>query len=563
MQKLMKYGELKAEDYLRSKKKIFSDEQPIYIVYVRKSTKGEEKQERSIPDQLKLCKKISTEKKLKVYDFYEEKGSAFISDNRPVFRQILNHISKSGGRKYNSILAFSPDRLSRNMKEAGEIIDLLHRGQMIDLQFSSFPFMNNSDGLMSLGIHFVLAKQYSDNVSMHTNKGIDGTVEEGKGLAHPKWGYKFASEDLRLFRPDGRNFHLIQKAFVHALEGKSLEEIAVFLNTEGFEFKGKKIIVTKNRLSSMFANPFYAGVYVSGSKVIEMGKADPLFEPVMSPKDFFRIRELYKDRNHNLKPNINNFLLRGMVFCNYCQKEMKPGKPKGNGGRYLRFACTNKRCPRHTELVKGTAKKFKREIRAKIIFEFVDKILKDGIKVDQKLYSKFLKAGQEDAVYQLNKLEQDLKITRKKITETNNKINSKLEMFERAEKKDVGKRIEKQIQELEEELTKLLDMEIKLEADLQKAKEALKQSPILYEDFVNLFEYSNGVIQNSDNQYFVDWMLRQVFMNFYVDSTNVVTYQLNPMFENYLKVGNVLDGVNGWKRFGTLLIPITPLVLPT
>lgn len=173
MQKLLKYGELKAEDYLRSKKKIFSDEQPIYIAYVRKSTKGEEKQERSIPDQLKLCKKISTERKLKVYDFYEEKGSAFISDNRPVFRQILNHISKSGGRKYNSILAFSPDRLSRNMKEAGEIIDLLHRGQMIDLQFSSFPFMNNSDGLMSLGIHFVLAKQYSDNVSMHTNKGID------------------------------------------------------------------------------------------------------------------------------------------------------------------------------------------------------------------------------------------------------------------------------------------------------------------------------------------------------------------------------------------------------
>lgn len=40
--------------------------------------------------------------------------------------------------KYHGLLAWSPDRLSRNMKEAGEIIEMIDLEQIQDLCFKTF-----------------------------------------------------------------------------------------------------------------------------------------------------------------------------------------------------------------------------------------------------------------------------------------------------------------------------------------------------------------------------------------------------------------------------------------
>jgi site-specific DNA recombinase len=155
-----------------------------YILYARKSTGDEERQARSLGDQVLECKDVAISRNLNVASKpIKESESAKEPDIRPKFRRMIDDI-KAG--KYDGILAWHPDRLARNMKDAGEIIDLLDKGIIKDLQFVSFTFENNASGKMLLGIAFVLSKQYSDQLSNNVCRGVKRSIEEGKWLTTAK-----------------------------------------------------------------------------------------------------------------------------------------------------------------------------------------------------------------------------------------------------------------------------------------------------------------------------------------------------------------------------------------
>lgn len=127
-----------------------------YVLYARKSTKGKERQERSLPDQIDDCTAYAKRLYLKISRPYiQEKESAKDPDIRLKFRKMVDDVKKGN---YDGIISWHPNRLARNMKEAGEIIDLLDKGIIKDLKFPSFSFENSSQGKVMLGISFVFIK---------------------------------------------------------------------------------------------------------------------------------------------------------------------------------------------------------------------------------------------------------------------------------------------------------------------------------------------------------------------------------------------------------------------
>lgn len=149
-----------------------------YAIYARKSTLGEDRQERSIGDQIKDCVTREIQpNQLNVVQTVEEKCSAKEPDIRPKFRQLVEDV-KSG--LIDGIISWHPDRLSRNMKEAGEHIDLLDKGILKDLRFATSTFENSPTGKMLLGISFVLSKQYSEHLSESVSRGNKHKTEDGK-----------------------------------------------------------------------------------------------------------------------------------------------------------------------------------------------------------------------------------------------------------------------------------------------------------------------------------------------------------------------------------------------
>ncbi len=77
----------------------------------------------------------------------QESGSAKASGIRPKFRRMLERISKG---ELDGIITWHPDRLTRNMLEAGEIIDMLDNYILKDLKFVSHSFTNDPAGKMLL-----------------------------------------------------------------------------------------------------------------------------------------------------------------------------------------------------------------------------------------------------------------------------------------------------------------------------------------------------------------------------------------------------------------------------
>ena len=130
-----------SREYLLKKRKskqeraLLGDDQPRYVIYVRKSTEDEKRQVESNPAQIKLCSKFAKDNGLRVVDILPEEKSAKIPGKRDKFNKMIKTIDE--GKSYDSILAWHPDRLARNMKESGEILDMLDNNIINNLKFCS------------------------------------------------------------------------------------------------------------------------------------------------------------------------------------------------------------------------------------------------------------------------------------------------------------------------------------------------------------------------------------------------------------------------------------------
>ena len=141
-----------------------------YVLYVRKSSEDAEAQAKSLPDQIADCKEYANNHGLLlVGEPIQESKSAKKSGNRPLFSQMLKDIEKG---KYDAILAWHPDRLSRNSLEAGMVVNMVDNGVIKDLRFPTFEFHNDSSsGKLTLNMLFALSKQYSEHLSESAQRG--------------------------------------------------------------------------------------------------------------------------------------------------------------------------------------------------------------------------------------------------------------------------------------------------------------------------------------------------------------------------------------------------------
>jgi site-specific DNA recombinase len=335
-----------------------------YAIYCRKSTDASEKQERSLGDQLQECLEFANRLGLRVVDRIGESASAKDSGNRLKFTKMLDDIRRG---KIDGIISWAPDRLARNMKEGGEIIDLLDKDIIKDLKFPHFYFQNDSMGKMLLGIQFVMSKQYSDNLSVNVRRGIKRNIEEGRYISTPKVGYY--KDRNQLMRPDGANHALVNEAFRMRLADKSLEEISGYLKKMGFPVdtentKNRRIKISVKRVSEILKDTVYTGVLVFGDHIVDLtDKYD--FVPVVSVDDFMKInniRSINKDMKlaKVIKPkgSIKADLMRGMVICADCNKPMVASiTPKTTKGgkrtNYFYYRCATKKCPRQGKSVRA------------------------------------------------------------------------------------------------------------------------------------------------------------------------------------------------------------------
>ena len=105
-----------------------------FFIYARKSTDNEDRQVRSIGDQLAELRELADKENIEVVDVLVEKQTAKIP-GRPVFAEMLQRIEKGEAM---GILAWHPDRLARNSVDGGQIIYLVDTGVIQEMKFPTF-----------------------------------------------------------------------------------------------------------------------------------------------------------------------------------------------------------------------------------------------------------------------------------------------------------------------------------------------------------------------------------------------------------------------------------------
>ena len=323
--------------------------QNLYFLYVRKSTDVEDKQVLSIDAQIVELKEFAKRLELQIAEIFIEKQTAK-KPGRPVFNEMLVKIHAG---EANGVIAWLPDRLSRNSIDSGQIIYMLDENVLDDLKFPHFWFENTPQGKYMLANEFNSSKQYVDNLSVNTKRGLRQKVREGHYPSIVPFGY---INDVRTktVAVNKKTAPLVRQCFeMYAKGDKSCGNIADFLFLSGVATKGRR--KTKNdpktlggkkwhdnRVKNMLSNIFYYGHFTYAGEVHE-GKHTPIVEKAL----FDRVQRALSRRGRVQKQATNPQPLNMLVRCANCQcfvtgsHKVKRQK-NGNVHEYTYYRCTHK-----------------------------------------------------------------------------------------------------------------------------------------------------------------------------------------------------------------------------
>lgn len=530
-----------------------------YALYARKSTTSEDRQASSIEDQVKECmEKVVVPNELNVVKVYEESFSAKIADTREEFKALLNEIENS---RIDGLIAWHPDRLARNMKEAGAIIDLVDRGLIKDLRFPTFTFENTPAGKMLLGITFVMAKQYSEHLAESVDRGNKRAIEDGEFIGKFKHGY--VVDINRTFQPDPRNFTKVRHMFEMAVDGISQKQIRGWINEQGYTVQKRPggAYVThlwdKDDVSKLLRDPHYAGVHKWGKNFTDLIEAYD-FEPMISVDDFLKINKveslssskilaISRPRNGNIRAD----LLRGKVFCGACHKSLtsmlidKRDKETGEiiHSRYY-YKCETLGCD-----VKGSS------ARASLVIDAAQQFFQDYLFITKGNYEHFVRVAEKEA--KCRSAEFDSVMARSKII-----IANKEKSYERTKELIIKNPELKEHYNLDKYRTEI-DKVKKDYAKASKQRDNIIYAIPTFEEYLKLLETAPVILGKIRDMKVMDMLLRIFFSNFTIKPVregsfkgSIVTFKLNEPWKGFVESNDFVHGAteqNLLKLFNSII----------
>ncbi len=524
------------------KNRILPLEKRNYVIYLRKSTDDEAKQVRSIDDQRDECLSLAEHLNInpKRITVLEESASAKKSGNRPIFNDMLLGFQTG---KYHGLISWSPDRLSRNMKEAGELIEMIDEEVIQDLCFRTYSFDNTPNGKMMLGILFATSKQYSDKLAVDVKRGTDGNIKDGKYNGVVKKGY-YVDEMTGHFVPDDYHWGILRIAVDMRLKQKKTNtEIADFLNDAGLAVRKdqgadfKRYKMTKNMVGDLFADTFYFGLYNYGNNVVNLTDIYN-FSPLITPDEYIALNsDVAKNFGKKVSIKTNRHkqleygLLRHKVICDYCDHEMRfqntlitRGKNKDKW--MISFSCSNSDCVRlNKEKQKRLGIKPARSIRAKYVLAAIEWTLKNATKKSEEAYKMHIDMLE-------SKLASDRAISQRKLSEAKRDLRLNQEKYAKYQTLHLEDRVSyEKYHKGKLEQHQLLIEKAKTDIDDNKARiEQLNASLPQKEEFFELTRSHLLELQNTDDIVRIDAIANEVVANLRAGDNVVSVIKLNPPY---------------------------------
>lgn len=313
-----------------------------YCLYARKSSESDERQAMSIDSQIKEMTAMADREGLNIVEIKQESFSAKQSGHRPVFNELL-HDLKNG--KFEAILTWSPDRMSRNAGDLGSLVDLMDMNKLQRIRTFGQSFSNTPNEKFLLMILCSQAKLENDNRGINVKRGIRAKCEMGWRPGSAPIGYINRSfSGVKDIVIDIDRAPIIKEIFERSgLMHQSGRTIKDWLDESGFTTKaGARLSLSQ--IYRILTNPFYYGYF----KYPEDG---PMYKGLHRPIITKELFDLVRDRIADIVPDdkpawgSKKFPFKHLFYCGACGSRLTVEEhykklKDGTRNRHVYYRCT-------------------------------------------------------------------------------------------------------------------------------------------------------------------------------------------------------------------------------
>ncbi len=305
-----------------------------YFIYLRKSTDRDDMQTLSIESQRDELTEFVKRLDLNVVGEFEDRRSAK-RPGRPEFSEMLRRIERG---EANGIVAWAPDRLSRNARDGGTIIDMLDTETLTDLKFPTFWFENTAQGRQMLANAFIQSKYYVDDLSQNTKRGLRKKVRLGICPTFAPVGYLNDLKTKQWVVDETRRGAIVSLFELHATGESTLEQDRAYLDSIGFKMRPTKKNpdgrpISRTEVAMILHEPAYYGHFMYCGELHE-GK----HQPIISKTLYDRVQEVFAQHWPSLPKQRRDKPYLGLLKCAECGGAITAEVQKG----HVYYRCTKK-----------------------------------------------------------------------------------------------------------------------------------------------------------------------------------------------------------------------------
>ncbi|WP_087094080.1 recombinase family protein [Elizabethkingia anophelis] len=324
-------------------------------IYARISKEKEEGKDRSINDQVLSGKELAVNLGLN-YEIYIDEGLSGTLDveERPGLMQLIEDILN---KKITHVFAYDQSRLERN-KDVWSKLYSIFQDKKIKLSFKDVPEFDFESDENYLFSHITsLMNNFYTKVASRKIKGVlTRNIQEGKAHAIPPYGYTKDNDGYLIIDENEEN--IVKQIYKSSLKGIGVDSIAYALNeasvptrynkintgtyTVRNKYTGeeKKLEKSKTKwrggtIRNIIINPIYKGTRIWKGQSYNVPS-------IISAEHWEEVNSnLSKNANNSGKKVIHRYLLKGLLSCGKCGRNMV-GRSRINKKDHY-YQCSSKR----------------------------------------------------------------------------------------------------------------------------------------------------------------------------------------------------------------------------
>ncbi|WP_380871852.1 hypothetical protein ACFB49_28030 [Sphingomonas sp. DBB INV C78] len=324
---------------VQAKAKRIIQERNKAVMYARVSTSEQEKEGFSIPAQQKLMREYAAQNGITIASEHVDVETAKRA-GRTGFEEMLRYIRSHPSVR--TILVEKTDRLYRNLKDWVTV-----DGLDIEIHFVKENVVLSRDSRSSEkfmhGIKVLMAKNYIDNLSEETRKGMLEKAEQGIWPTFAPLGYVNVMGPLgkKVITIDPDIGPLVTRVFEWFESGQySLKEVTQLAVRAGLRYRKSGKPVGVSTINTMLRSRIYTGSFEWLGKLYKGSHT-----PLTTFATWSNVQEILDGRSiSNVHGNRLQFAYTGLITCGHCGCAVTAEIKKG---RYIYYHCSRfkGRCP--------------------------------------------------------------------------------------------------------------------------------------------------------------------------------------------------------------------------